>query len=240
MLDVRDVTVRAGSRILLEGVSFAAEPGEVVGVIGPNGAGKTTLLEVLVGLRQPDSASITFCGGALRTFNEKAQVFAFFPDSAELAPELEVPEHVSHAFDFKPRAPEIIEELRAALAISELLDAPAGVLSRGERQRVALFCALAVERPVVVLDEPFNAFDPVQLRRVLGVVRRLAEAGATIVTSVHQLRDAERIADRVLLLAEGRRIAWGDLPSLRAEISRPDADLEEVFIALLERRSRAA
>jgi ABC-2 type transport system ATP-binding protein len=240
MLEVHDVTVRAGSRMLLEAVSFDAEPGEVVGIIGPNGAGKTTLLEVLVGLRRADSAAVTFRGEALGDLPERSRAFAFLPDSAELAPELDVNGHVSHALGFKPRSPAVLEELRAALGVSALLDAPAGVLSRGERQRVTLFCALAIDRPVVVLDEPFNAFDPLQLRGVLSAVQRLAETGTTIVTTVHQLRDAQKIAHRVLLLADGRRIAWGDVESLRREADRPGADLEEVFIALLERRARAS
>ena len=240
MLEVRDVTVRAGSRTLLDAVGFVADAGEVVGVIGPNGAGKTTLLEVLVGLCRADSAAVTFRGSALRDFRERARVFAFLPDSIELAPELDVEAHVAHALAFGARTRELVDELRTSLGISGLLDLPAGVLSRGERQRVALFCALAIDRPVVVLDEPFNAFDPLQLRDVLGAVRRVADAGTTIVTSVHQLRDAQKIAHRVLLLAEGRRIAWGDLESLRREVDRPGADLEEVFMALLERRTRAA
>jgi ABC-2 type transport system ATP-binding protein len=240
MLEVRDVIVRAGSRTFLEGVSFAAERGEIVGVIGPNGAGKTTLLEVLVGLRRADSATVTYRDESLGGLHSRSRVYAFLPDSAELAPELDVRGHVSHALRFKPRATALVEELRAVLGISALLDVPAGVLSRGERQRVALFCALAIERPVIVLDEPFNAFDPLQLRGVLGAVRLLAEAGATVVTAVHQLRDAQTIAHRVLLLADGRRVAWGDLESLRRDADRPGADLEEVFITLLERRTRAA
>jgi ABC-2 type transport system ATP-binding protein len=240
MLEVRDVVVRAGSRTLLHGVSFAAEHGEIVGVIGPNGAGKTTLLEVLVGLRRADAATVTFRNTMLRSFRERARVFTFLPDSVELAPELDVKAHLGHALAFGARKRELVDDLRTSLGISALVDLPAGVLSRGERQRVALFCALAVDRPVVVLDEPFNAFDPLQLRDILAAVRRVADAGATIITSVHQLRDAQRIANRVLLLADGRRVAWGDLESLRREAERPGAELEEVFIALLERRARAA
>jgi ABC-2 type transport system ATP-binding protein len=240
MLEVRDVAVRAGSRTLLEGVGFAAEPGEVVGVIGPNGAGKTTLLEVLVGLRRADNATVAFRGVSIGGFTDRARTFSFLPDAADLASELDVREHISHALQFAPRASVLVDGLQSAFGISDLLGLPAGVLSRGERQRVALFCALAVDRPVVVLDEPFNAFDPLQLRDVLAAVRRVADTGATIVTTVHQLRDAQKIANRVLLLAGGRRIAWGTLDSLRAEADRPGADLDELFIALLERRAHAA
>jgi ABC-2 type transport system ATP-binding protein len=235
MLEARDITVRAGSRMLLSGVSFAAEPGEIVGVIGPNGAGKTTLLEVLVGLRRTESAAVTFRGESLDAFGARARTFAFLPDTAELAPELDVRGHVAHALRFGRRPEPLLEDLRTTLRIADLLELPAGVLSRGERQRVALFCALAVDRPAVVLDEPFNAFDPLQLRGVLGAVRRVSEAGAAVVTTVHQLKDAQEIAHRVLLLAGGRRIAWGSLDSLRRRVDAPGADLEEVFAALLER-----
>ncbi len=239
MLEVGDVTVRAGSRALLEAVSFAAEPGEIVGIIGPNGAGKTTLLEVLVGFRRPNSGTIAFRGRTIGAFRQRARIFGFLPDAAELAPELDVREHVSHALGFAPRPRELVDELASALGISGLLERPAAVLSRGERQRVSLFCSLAVERPVVVLDEPFNAFDPLQLRDVLRAVRRIADSGAAVVSTVHQLRDAEKIADRVLLLSHGRRVAWGTVESLRVEAALPGADLEEIFVALLERRAHA-
>lgn len=239
MLEVRDVTVRAGSRTLLEGIGFAANPGEVVGVIGPNGAGKTTLLEVMVGLRRANSATIIFRGQPLRRFRDKARTFSFMPDVATVAPELEARVLVEHALQFRARSALLVDDLRKGLRISELLDVPSGVLSRGEQQRVALFCALAVDRPVVVLDEPFHAFDPLQLREVLGAVRRVSEAGATVVAAVHQLGDAQQVADRVLLLADGRRVAWGDLDSLRDQASLPGASLEDVFVALLQRRMHA-
>jgi ABC-2 type transport system ATP-binding protein len=240
MLEVRDVTVRAGSRILLDGVGFSANPGEIVGIIGPNGAGKTTLLEVLVGLRRSHSERVTLRGEALRDFENRAHAFAYLPDAADLASELDVGELVDHALQFRPRPTALVDDLRQAFRMTELLDRPCGVLSRGERQRVALFCALSIERAVVVLDEPFNAFDPLQLRDVLDAVRRVSLAGASVVTTVHQLGDAEKIANRLLLLAEGRRIAWGTLESLRAEAELPDGSLEDVFVALLERRAHAA
>jgi ABC-type multidrug transport system ATPase subunit len=116
-----------------------------------------------------------------------------------------------------------------------LLDLGAGVLSRGERQRLALFSALVLGRPIVVLDEPFSAFDPLQLRDVLKAVRSMASSGTTILASIHQLADAEKIADRVLLLAEGRAIAFGSPAELKARAGHADMTLEEVFVTLLER-----
>lgn len=239
MLEVRDVSVHAGSRRLLGGVGFEASPGEIVAIIGPNGAGKTTLLEAIVGLRRTGSGAVSFGGRPLRSFAERARAFAYLPDTAELAPELDVGTLVAHALRHRPRASALVEHLGDALGIARLRDAPCGVLSRGERQRVALYCALAVERPIVVLDEPFGAFDPLQLRGVLDAVRRVAQAGAAVVTTVHQLGEAQKIADRLLLLAEGRRVAWGGLASLREQTRLPGGSLEDVFIALLERRAHA-
>lgn len=239
MLDVRGITVRAGSRARLEGVGFDAKRGEIVAIIGPNGAGKTTLLEAMVGVRRADSASISFQNEPLRSFADKARTFAYLPDAGDLAPELDVGDLVAHALRFRPRPDALVGDLHDAFRITDLVDMPAGVLSRGERQRVALFCALVVERPVVVLDEPFNAFDPRQLRDVLAAVRRVCEAGATVVMTVHQVSDAEKVADRLLLLHDGRRIAWGSLDALRGEAGLPNGTLEDVFIALLERCAHA-
>jgi ABC-type multidrug transport system ATPase subunit len=239
-LEVRDVTVRAGSRMLLDGVSFDVVAGEVVAIIGPNGAGKTTLLEVITGMREADRGSVAFQGAGVVRFTERARCFAFLPDNGQLPAELRVRDVAAHALRFGPRSSEIVADLRRALEIDALSDAPVGVLSRGEHQRAALFCALAVDRPVVILDEPFGAFDPLKLRDVLAAVRRVADSGAAIVATVHHLGDAVGIADRLLMLAEGRVIAWGDLDSLRGAAGTPRATLEEVFVALLSRRGHDA
>jgi ABC-type multidrug transport system ATPase subunit len=239
-LQVRGVTVRVQSRALLDDVSFEVASGEVVAVIGPNGAGKTTLLEVITGMRRSHEGVVYFRGARGRCFTERARHVAFLPDSGALPAELRVQTVVEHALGFRPRSSDLVLELRSALEIDPLLRAPVGILSRGEHQRVALFCTLAVERAVVVLDEPFAAFDPLKLRDVLRVVRRVADSGAAVLATVHHLGDAAQIADRLLILAEGQAIGWGALESLRIAADVPGGTLEDVFLALLSRRSRAA
>jgi len=103
-----------------------------------------------------------------------------------------------------------------------------------------LLLTLVQRRPVVVLDEPFSAFDPLQLRDVLQTVRDVAGGGTLVLCSIHQLSDAERIADRVLILAAGRAIAFGTLDELRAQAEAHEASLEEVFLRLLSRDADAA
>jgi ABC-2 type transport system ATP-binding protein len=231
VLRVSDLSLLVGGRAIVDHVTFEARRGEIVAVIGPNGAGKTTLLERLVGLRD-GGGRVHVLGGELRTFGDHARAFAFSPDDALPPPEVLVGGLIEHAHRHRPRRADVLRSLLSGLGLESLLDRSAGALSRGERKRLALYVALAADRPVVVLDEPFGAFDPLQLRDVLQTVRLVAEEGAAVVVSIHQLNDAERIADRVLLLSEGRRIAFGTVEEIRAQAG-PCESLEGAFVALL-------
>jgi ABC-2 type transport system ATP-binding protein len=237
-LDVRELAVRVGARTILDRVSLDVRAGEIVAVIGPNGAGKTTLLESIVGLREA-SGRVDAAGEELASFRARAATFAFAPDEITPPPEVTVSVLVDHARLHRSRAEGVLERLRRELGIDALMPLSPGVLSRGERKRLALYVALSADRPVVVLDEPFGAFDPLQLRDVLGVVRSIAKGGAAVVVTVHQLVDAERIADRVLLLAHGRAIAFGTIDELRARAGLSQGSLEEVFVTLLSEKHRA-
>ena len=103
-----------------------------------------------------------------------------------------------------------------------------------------LFAALCTNRPVIVLDEPLGTFDPLQLLGVLDLLRERAAAGTSLLLSVHQMSDAEKIASRVLILDAGRALACGSLAELRARAGVPDASLEAAFLALLRRAHAAA
>jgi ABC-2 type transport system ATP-binding protein len=233
-LRIEDVTVERGSRVVLDRVSFGLERGKIACVIGANGAGKTSLLETVVGFLKPRTGAIRWESKALATLFDFAAVFSFMADDAELPSEVRTATLIEDAQASGGSDPRVVRDLHAALEIAPLLSARAGELSKGEKRRVALFCALAASRPVIVLDEPLGAFDPLQLCAVSGVLRRRREAGASLLLSVHQMSDAERIADRVLILDRGRVLAFGSLEELRARAEGPGATLEEVFTRLLE------
>jgi ABC-2 type transport system ATP-binding protein len=239
MLEVRSLGVRVGPRWIIEDIAFEARAGEVTAVIGPNGAGKTTLLETIVGLRRANTGSVRVDGKMLERFADFARAFAFLPDAGALPPEATVRTLVDDAIA-RASGRVALSDLRDALTIEPLLSKTVGVLSRGEHQRVALFSTLALGRPIAVLDEPFSAFDPLQLRSVLTAVRSVAAASTAVVASIHQLADAERIADRILLIAEGKNLAFGDPASLRAKTGNPEASLEDVFVSLLGETRRAS
>jgi ABC-type multidrug transport system ATPase subunit len=117
-----------------------------------------------------------------------------------------------------------------------LLGVRGNELSRGEQKRCQLCAALDVERPVIVLDEPLGAFDPRQLRSLLPVLREAATTRAIALT-VHQMRSAELVADRIVLLAGGRLIATGTAAELRAQAGLADTPFDDVFLALLDEAS---
>ena len=235
-IDVERLCVSRNGRRVLDGVSFAAHAGEIVAVVGPNGAGKTTLLEAMVGLVPSTTTRLVARGAAIRSFADRAQTFAYMPDEARLPEETSVRTLLAAVSNASAAATDFARRLGAGA----LLDRRGGELSRGEAKRVSLAATLALVRPVVVLDEPFGAFDPVQLDDVLGVVRDCARLGAAVVVTVHQMSTAERIADRIVLLAEGRSVATGSLEELRALAGAPSAPFEDVFRRLLSRPSTHA
>jgi ABC-type multidrug transport system ATPase subunit len=239
LLEVEHLTVRTRERLLVDQVSFFARAREVTAVIGPNGAGKTSLLEGMLGLNHASAGEVRYAGRALSTFAARARAFAYLPDQSQLPSEVSVRTLVDQAIR-NSRAAAPVAELRERLALEPLLDRGAGVLSRGERQRVQLFCTLALGRPVAVLDEPFSPFDPLQLLGVLECLRLVVHRGAAIVASIHQLADAERIADRILLLVNGKALAFGTPSELKRAAGDVDSTLEQAFVALLEASSRAA
>jgi ABC-type multidrug transport system ATPase subunit len=233
LLQLRDVTVRRAGRTVLCGVSFAVAAGERWVVIGPNGAGKTSLLEVVVGQEPASAGTLLGRGVPLHGLAERARLLAWVAADSVPTPEarveLVIREAARHGRADEARRAELVRRL----ALDRLVGARAGELSRGEQRRLALAEALLLGRRLVVLDEPLGAFDPLQLREVIAVLRDEAARGVGLLVSVHQLGDAEKLADHVLLLHEGKVLAAGELSALTAHPGRPPASLEDVFIARL-------
>lgn len=234
-LEVRELSLRLAGREVLRRVSFQLRAGEIASVIGANGAGKTSLLETVCGARRADAGAVHFAGAALGGLADRARVFSYLPDEAEPPAEVAVQTLVRLALRTGRLGEPVAEALLSTLGLRPLLRARAGTLSRGEKRRLGLFEALAAGRPVLVLDEPLGVFDPLQLLDALELLRERAAAGTILLLSVHQLADAEKLGGRVLILHEGRALAFGSLPELQAAAGLPGARLEEVFLALLKR-----
>jgi ABC-2 type transport system ATP-binding protein len=235
LLTVNGLSKKFGARAVLRDVSFSVRRGEVLGLIGPNGAGKTTLFECLAGVLPSDGGALIRNKQALAPGRRKSALF-YMPDG--VTPWAQ--QSVNWALGFFERlyaAPVKAAELLNMLKLESLRNARIGSLSKGERKRLLLALGLLTPQPLLMLDEPFDGLDLRQTRDVMALLRSQAERGRTLMLSIHQLVDAARVCDRLILLSDGRVVGEGTIDELRAQANLSDggtraAGLEEIFLAL--------
>lgn len=221
-----------GDQQVLTDVSFDVVSGEILGLIGPNGAGKTTLLECIAGLLAADAGEVRWGGSALPPARRKELLF-YLPEAIAPYPEQQTAGVLKFFRQVSRQPPSRLEHLLRALGLEPALAKPVGALSKGYRRRFLLALGLLAPRPVLLMDEPFDGFDLRQTREVMSLLRSEAVDGRALVLSIHQLRDAQRICDRLVLLSSGRVVGVGTLAELTASARLSSGtDLEEVFLAL--------
>lgn len=218
-----------GSRAALKAVSFAADRGEVVALIGPNGAGKTTLLSILAGLQEPSSGSVSVGRGEV----------GWVPQQPAVYRKLSVGENL-RLFARLERVADREAVVARMLELTGLLEREGdelGELSGGNQQRVNIAIGLLADPPVLLLDEPSSSLDPRQRERLWELISRLArEKQTTVVFSTHDVGEAERYADRVLVLADGELLFEGSARALEEAVGSPQRDFEAAFVAFLRDR----
>jgi ABC-2 type transport system ATP-binding protein len=238
LLEVHHLAKRFGATRALTDVSFTLRRGEVLGLIGPNGSGKTTLMECLAGLLHADQGAVLGAAGTSAvalTARHRRDLLFYLPDA--ITPWADQPvgwvlEFFRHLWGPRGDTTAGIAELTDVLRLRPFLARRMGTLSKGERKRAVLALALSTPQPALALDEPFDGLDLRQAREVVSLLRRTAAAGRALLLSIHQLADAVRVSDRLALLNDGRVVGEGTLDQLRAQAQRPDAGLEEIFLAL--------
>ncbi len=232
VISVRGLEKRYGPTQVLHGISFAVEEGELFGLLGTNGAGKTTTVEILQGLRRGDAGSVSVLGlDPVEAGDRLRRRIGSQLQDAALPDRMRVGEALATFAALHP-APRPLDELAEEWQLIHLWRRPFSALSGGERQR--LFVALAlVGRPrLVFLDELTQNLDPVGRRRTWDVVRRIREGGTTVVLVTHDVEEAERLCDRVVVLDRGRVVAEGTPASIvsalgaRATVTFTDGDLD--------------
>ncbi len=226
-VQVRDLRRSFGATTAVDGASFAAGAGSVTAVLGPNGAGKTTTVECLAGLQRPDAGAVRVLGtDPWRSGpDHRARVGVMLQEGGLPTTSRPLPllRHLA-ALYAQPRP---VEELVARLGIDGFAGTTVRRMSGGQRQRVALAAALLPRPEVVFLDEPTAGLDPHARLDVWAMLREESERGACVVVTTHSFEEAERIADRVVILAAGRVVGDGTLAEVRG-----GATLEDVYFAL--------
>lgn len=215
----------------LQDASFCVRNGEVLGLIGPNGSGKTTLFECLTGLIPTDAGEVEFEEKLLAPSHRKRALF-YLPDGIRPW----VDQSVEWTLEFFESLYDRPNGEAAALArlfqLGALMKSRIGTLSKGELKRAMLAVGLLAPHPLLLLDEPFDGLDFRQTRDVMEVLRSYRSRGRTLFLSIHQLGDAARVCDRLVLLSKGRVVGEGTLPELRTQTGLTEGSLEEIFLAL--------
>jgi ABC-2 type transport system ATP-binding protein len=221
-LSLEGVSKRYGGFEAVSDLSFAVRPGSICGFLGPNGAGKTTTVRMILGLVAPTAGAIHVLGSSdARRVRDR---IGFLPEERGLYRRMRAMDAIAFFAALKgvPQA----EGRRRAVALleaqglGEAARRPIKALSKGMAQKVQLLSAIAHEPELVILDEPFSGLDPVNQQSLEQIIRDLAARGATVVFSTHVMQHAERLCERVVLVAKGRKRFDGTVAEARAAAPR--------------------
>jgi ABC-2 type transport system ATP-binding protein len=230
VLRVSAVTKRFGELEALREVSFETNSGELVAVVGPNGAGKTTLLSILAGIQRPSAGSVSCAPREVGWAPQQPALYS----KLSVAENLRLFAHLEKVPDVEGSVSRMLEQTGLADRADERLDR----LSGGNRQRVNVALGLMADPPVLALDDPSAFLDPSQRARLWSFIGGLAERGTSVLFSTHNVSEARRYADRVIVLDDGD-LVFDDSPRalMRMVGEDEDGDFEGALVTFLESRS---
>lgn len=211
MIEVNELHRRFGRVLAVDGLSFNAAPGEVLGFLGPNGAGKTTTMRIICGFLAASSGTVRIYGQDVRTAGVAARArIGYLPEGAPLYGEMTPRQLLHFAVRVRGMADERVRARTAfaidRLSIGEVIDVRIETLSKGFRRRVALAVAIVHDPDVLILDEPTDGLDPNQKHEVRGLIRELSNQ-RIIIISTHVLEEVDAVCTRALIIGNGRLLA---------------------------------
>ncbi|HUJ16051.1 MAG TPA: ATP-binding cassette domain-containing protein [Thermoanaerobaculia bacterium] len=226
VLSVREIRKTFGAVRAVDGVSFSVQQGTITGLLGRNGAGKTTTIRMVTGIFLPDSGSIDWHDGQ-RNPQER---IGYLPEERGLYRQMKIVELLQFLAEIKGRrGPDILRKIDQWLERFELTDkrnAKVEELSKGNQQKVQLIGTLLHDPDLIVLDEPQSGLDPVNMVLVRNLLRELKDEGRTILLSTHMMGEAERMADDIVLVHQGKVVLSGPLDFIRASAGKNTLNLE--------------
>ena len=221
MITVRGLRKSYGRLEAVRGIDLEIRPGEVFAFLGPNGAGKTTTVEVLEGYRERDAGEISVLGvdpaSPTREWRERIGIVL---QQCRMRPELTVSETLELYAGYY-RAARSVAETMGLVGLGEKADDRVGHLSGGQQRRLDVGVALIGDPDLLFLDEPTTGFDPSARRQAWGMIASLRELGKTVFLTTHYMDEAQRLADRVAIIARGRIVAQGTPERLGDRESQP-------------------
>jgi ABC-2 type transport system ATP-binding protein len=221
-IEVNDLRKRYGDVAAVDGITFEVQPGEFFGILGPNGAGKTTTLEIIEGLRQPDAGSVRVFGESpwprnqrlLNRIGVQLQASAFFE-------RLTAREQIRVFASLYGVAANRADEMLDTVGLTDKAETRNEKLSGGQMQRLSIACALVHDPELVFLDEPTAGLDPQARRNLWDLLRKINDAGRTVVLTTHYLDEAEALCDRVAIMDHGKVLEHGPPATLVRGLEAP-------------------
>jgi ABC-2 type transport system ATP-binding protein len=228
MLEILDLAKRYGRVVALDGATFRARPGRLVGFLGPNGAGKTTAMRCVFGLVRPDRGTTLWNGAPIDRLTRLR--FGYMPEQRGLYPRMRVAEQLSyfaqhHGMSGRD-AGAATQRWLERLGLADRAKSKLEELSHGNQQRVQLGAALVHDPELLVLDEPFSGLDPLGIATMAEILHERAAAGVGVLFSSHQLDLVEDVCEDVVIIARGRIVAEGAIDELRTASERRRLDVE--------------
>jgi ABC-2 type transport system ATP-binding protein len=228
MLEIIDLAKRYGPVVALDGATFTASPGRIVGFLGPNGAGKTTTMRCIFGLARPDRGEVHWKGAMVD--REARLRFGYMPEQRGLYPRMRVAEQLSYFAQQHGMAGKAANAAAARwldrMGLADRAKSKLEELSHGNQQRIQLATALVHDPELLVLDEPFSGLDPIGIATMTGVIRERAAAGVGVMFSSHQLDLVEDVCEDVVIIAGGRVVASGAIEDLKNASGRQHLEVE--------------
>ncbi|HKS25297.1 MAG TPA: ATP-binding cassette domain-containing protein [Thermoanaerobaculia bacterium] len=212
----------------VDGVSFSVRRGTITGLLGRNGAGKTTTIRMITGIFLPDSGVIEWVGG--EGGGDARDRIGYLPEERGLYKQMKVVEHLQFLAEIKGRrGAGVVKSIDGWLdrfELAEKKNAKVEELSKGNQQKVQLIGTLLHDPELIILDEPQSGLDPVNMVLVRNLLRELKEEGRTILLSTHMMGEAERMADDIVLVHEGKVVLDGSLEQVRQSVGKNTLHIE--------------
>lgn len=230
-IDVRGLRKSFGSRVVLEDVTFAVEPGTILGFLGANGSGKTTTLRCLLGLAEADSGEALVGGARYRDLPWPARTVGALCENSGLQPRMSALQHLAVELASNDFRGDVLTEVKRLLELVDLTNAlrvKVRAMSLGMRQRLGLALALAGEPRILVLDEPANGLDPEGIGWLRQFITHFARRGGCVLITSHQLAELERFITHLAVLSGGRIVLSGAMSDLVVR-----GDLEQVYLSAI-------
>jgi ABC-2 type transport system ATP-binding protein len=221
-LQLANVTKFYGEFKAVDDVSFSLQPGSICGFLGPNGAGKTTTIRIILDILKPSSGSVTLLGHSSAL--EVRHRIGYLPEEKGLYKKMKAWSVIAYFATLKglerKAAKRRAFDLLERYGLKDFANKPTDALSKGMGQKVQMLASIAHDPEFVILDEPFSGLDPVNQQVMEDVIRDMAQRNRTVIFSTHVMQHAERLCDRVILVAKGKKIFDGTITEAKRVLPR--------------------